>query len=93
MKEYLIAMGFGAALSFFLDPQAGRRRRNMARDRAMALGRRTFRRVDRIRRKIVSDFKGKRQWLTHSAMPEVMSHEDETIRSHAEHEGPTSLAA
>ena len=93
MKEYLIAMGFGAALSFFLDPNMGRRRRNMARDRAMAFGRRTFRGFNRVRRKVVSDFMGKRQWFTHSYMPEVMQHKDETIHTHVDSEGPTSIAA
>jgi hypothetical protein len=93
MREYLIAMGFGAALSFFLDPEMGRRRRAMARDRTMGFARRTFRGLNRVRRKIVSDIRGKRQWFTHSVVPEVMEHRDETIRTHAENEGPTSIAA
>ena len=93
MRDYLIAMGFGAALSFFLDPQLGRRRRHMARDRAMAFARRNYRRFERIRRKIISDTIGKQHWITRSVVPEVMSETDAKLRSRSESEGPTSLAA
>ncbi len=46
----LIAGSAGALLAFFLDPDRGRRRRNMTRDRALATARRSGRRVTRLGR-------------------------------------------
>ena len=36
MRKLLTLVGLGAALKYFLDPQQGARRRNMARDRVLA---------------------------------------------------------
>jgi hypothetical protein len=41
------ALAAGAALEFFLDPRSGKRRRRVARDRAIAAFRRRARRVER----------------------------------------------
>src|SRR6476646_5580777 len=46
----LIAGGVGAGLTYFLDPDRGRRRRVMARDRATALLRRVLKRSERLGR-------------------------------------------
>jgi len=43
----LAAGGAGAALAYFLDPDRGRRRRHVVRDRALAAGRRGARRASR----------------------------------------------
>jgi osmotically-inducible protein OsmY len=43
----------GAGLAFFLDPQSGRRRRHLVRDRTLGMARRTFRRATRTGRRTV----------------------------------------
>ena len=40
MLKYLLAAALGAALAYFLDPDRGARRRNIARDRVLAAARR-----------------------------------------------------
>lgn len=57
----LAAGGAGAALTYFLDPAQGRRRRHVARDRALAAGRRALRRAERRRRYAASLARGRAQ--------------------------------
>jgi BON domain-containing protein len=57
--------GAGAAISFFLDPTSGRRRRHEIRDRTRARGRRATQRTRRLIRHTTSDFRGYRQRALH----------------------------
>jgi osmotically-inducible protein OsmY len=47
MRKLLTLVGLGAALTYFFDPQQGARRRNEARDRALAFFRQRRREVER----------------------------------------------
>lgn len=62
-----IALGMlsGAALAYMLDPDTGRRRRAMARDRSMAVMRRGWRRLGRFMRYLGSEMYGIRQKAVH----------------------------
>ena len=55
----------GAAAMYFLDPQQGRRRRAMARDRTAALFRRGARRGSRAARAVSAEAYGVTQKVTH----------------------------
>jgi hypothetical protein len=50
MRKLLGLVGIGAALTYFLDPDQGRRRRAMARDRVAAFFRRRARQGERLGR-------------------------------------------
>jgi osmotically-inducible protein OsmY len=86
MKRDLLSAGLGAALAFFLDPELGRRRRAMTRDRAVAIARRGGRRLDRLRRKMRSDIAGKQARIAHSLTPVPLPVNDETLRDRVESE-------
>jgi osmotically-inducible protein OsmY len=47
MKIYVLVRAVSAALTYFFDPQNGKRRRHVARDRAVSFARRTSRRAVR----------------------------------------------
>ncbi len=86
MRSYLIAGGIGATLQFFLDPDLGRRRRIMARDRSAAVMRRGIRKLGRFGRRIASDISGRRDQLMHSLEPDALPPNDETLKSKVETE-------
>jgi osmotically-inducible protein OsmY len=65
MRRILGLLGAGAALTYFFDPQQGRRRRAMARDRTAGFFRRTFRRGERLGRAASSEVYGVTQKATH----------------------------
>ena len=48
----------GAALAYYMDPRSGRRRRHLARDKAVSLARQGGRRGRRLVRHATSDFSG-----------------------------------
>jgi osmotically-inducible protein OsmY len=58
-------IGLGAALTYFFDPEQGRRRRAMARDRVAALLRRTARRGERLGRAASAEAYGVAQKVKH----------------------------
>jgi osmotically-inducible protein OsmY len=58
-------IGLGAALTYFFDPDQGRRRRAMARDRLAAMFRRTLRRGERLGRTASSGAYGVAQKARH----------------------------
>jgi osmotically-inducible protein OsmY len=61
MRNILLAGGMGYLLAFFFDPQSGKRRRNVTRDRTLAF----FRRSGRRSRAIPQAVYGAKQKVTH----------------------------
>lgn len=60
-----VGAGIGALVAFFLDPQAGRRRRAMTRDRTLGTVRRARRTSTRAGRMVAADAYGLKQKATH----------------------------
>jgi osmotically-inducible protein OsmY len=58
MPFFLAAAVGGAAFAYFLDPQNGRRRRHVARDRALSLARHGVRRGRKLVHHVSSDARG-----------------------------------
>jgi osmotically-inducible protein OsmY len=65
MRKRLGLIGLGAALTYFFDPQQGRRRRAMARDRVTAFLRRRMREGERLGRSTASGAGGLAQKAKH----------------------------
>src|SRR5262249_24022265 len=63
--QVLLSVAAGAGLMYFLDPESGKRRRTMWRDRSGAIVRRTTRRVERIGQVTASEAYGLKQKVTH----------------------------
>lgn len=61
----LLAGTAGATLTYLLDPDAGRRRRHVARDRFLAMCRRGARALERRRRRTAANVYGATQRLRH----------------------------
>jgi hypothetical protein len=66
MPFYLAAALGGAALAYFMDPQNGRRRRHVTRDRALALTRLGVRRGRKLVHHVSSDARGYVERARHS---------------------------
>ena len=64
MKIFRLA-AIGAALAYFFDPQNGRRRRNMTRDRVLAFFRQGARKTERAGRAVAGEAQGLKQKTTH----------------------------
>jgi BON domain len=86
MLSLLIAALFGGALVYFLDPDKGARRRNVARDRVLATLRRTGTRAERAGRKVGADVYGWRQKATHAFDQAEIPANDETLARKVETE-------
>ena len=82
MKKFTL----GALLAYFLDPQSGRRRRNMTRDRGLAFFRRALRRSERAGRGVAADAYGVTQKLTHLKEEEKPQPDDVTLTRKVETE-------
>lgn len=67
MRVWLFGAGVGAATTYFADPQSGRRRRSMARDRGLAFVRRTSGRAEQVGRGVAADAQGVTEKLQHTA--------------------------
>jgi osmotically-inducible protein OsmY len=65
MRKLLGLIGLGAALSYFFDPQNGRRRRAVASDRFAAFFRHRARRAEQVGRAVSSQAEGVVQKATH----------------------------
>jgi len=61
----------GAGLAYFLDPDQGKRRRIIARDRSIATMRRFGRQLGRRGRKLTSDIQGQWQRVSHARYGDV----------------------
>ena len=86
MINLLLAGATGAALAYFLDPNQGRRRRNVTRDRVTALVRRGSRQLTRTGRYAAGQAYGVSQQLTHRTAQEPMAPNDETLVRRVESE-------
>jgi hypothetical protein len=64
-RHFALGVTTGAGIAYFLDPDRGKRRRIIARDRFMAIMRRLGRRLGRRGRKLTSDVEGRWQHLSH----------------------------
>jgi hypothetical protein len=67
MRVWLFGASVGAATTYFADPQSGRRRRSLARDRGLAFVRRTSRRAEQAGRGVAADAYGVTEKLQHPA--------------------------
>src|SRR5437764_15454691 len=89
MYTYFLAAGLGAALGagleYFLDPDRGRRRRNMARDRAAAATRRANSMAQRQGRYAASTVRGLTDKIAYSRSGEVAP-DDATLAHRVESE-------
>ena len=76
----------GAALTYFLDPNNGRRRRAMARDRILAFFRRTGQRGEQLARGAAAEAYGVTQKVTHMKEEPKPSPDDVTLTRKVETE-------
>jgi osmotically-inducible protein OsmY len=76
----------GALLMYFFDPQNGRRRRAMARDRSAGLFRHGWRKSERLGRGVAADAYGVKQKLTHLKEEEKPQPDDVTLARKVETE-------
>jgi osmotically-inducible protein OsmY len=65
MLKFLLAVGLGAALAYFLDPDRGKRRRNITRDRLMATMRKAEGELENQARYAASTAQGWQQKAAH----------------------------
>jgi osmotically-inducible protein OsmY len=65
MRFFALAAAVGAAIAYFFDPESGRRRRALARDRTAGFARRTFRRLNRVQRHAQAEAYGLSQKAQH----------------------------
>lgn len=75
----IAAVAAGIGLAYFLDPQSGRRRRRVLRDRTLGLIRRTLRRVGHAGRGAVADVEGAVRKAAHLREQRKPDLTDETI--------------
>ena len=86
MKLFALAGVLGAAVAYFFDPDSGRRRRNMTRDRTLALFRRLGRRSARMGRGVAAEAYGVSQKVTHLREEEKPQPDDVTLARKVETE-------
>ena len=84
MLNLLLAGATGAALAYFLDPNQGRRRRNVTRDRVAAMVRRGSRQLTRTSRYAAGQAYGVTQQVTHRTAEETLAPNDETLAQRVE---------
>ena len=85
MKKLGLGAAIGAAMMWFLDPSAGRRRRALIRDRTLALFRRGARKAERAGGAVAAEAYGVAQKATH-LREEPKEYNDETLKSKVESE-------
>lgn len=75
----LIAVALGVAAMYFLDPDRGKRRRAMLRDRAASTAKRVGAVTERAERRIVSDAYGVGQKIAHPGLAQDEPPNDATL--------------
>jgi osmotically-inducible protein OsmY len=86
MKRILSIAAAAAALTYFFDPENGKRRRKIALDRAAGFFRRKVRLLDRGRRRAVSTGYGAVQKAKHRSETEKPQPNDATLKAKVESE-------
>jgi osmotically-inducible protein OsmY len=86
MWRVWLAGAAGAALVYFFDPDRGRRRRNMARDRIVAAFRGQYNRAERLRRAASAEAYGLKQKVTHPRAEDEAPPNDATLTQRVESE-------
>ena len=86
LRALLIGGVAGAALAYVLDPDRGRRRRAVARDRLSATVRRGGRRAGRLGRRLGAEAYGVKQKVTHLAPEDTSTPDDITLTRRVESE-------
>jgi osmotically-inducible protein OsmY len=86
VRALVIGGAVGAALVYMLDPDRGRRRRAMARDRLTATVRRSGRRAGHLRRRVGAGAYGVRQKVTHLTPQDESTPDDVTLTRRVESE-------
>src|SRR5438552_261287 len=86
MLRYILTAALGGALVYFLDPDKGKRRRHMARDRAAATARHTSRLVGTRVRYATSTAHGLAEKAAHSRDEEVLPLDEATLAHKVESE-------
>lgn len=84
--NWLLAALAGAAAMYFLDPDRGKRRRALARDRTAATLRRAEETSERLQRRVVADSYGWSQKLTHPGVTQEPPPNDATLKAKVESE-------
>jgi osmotically-inducible protein OsmY len=79
MLGYLIAGAAGLAAMYFLDPDRGKRRRAVLRDRAAGAARKVGAVTERTQRRVASDVYGVGQKVSHPAMTQDEPANDPTL--------------
>ena len=86
MKVLALAAAAGAAIAYFFDPQTGRRRRALARDRSAAFVRQGWRRFGRVKRHAEAEAYGLSQKAQHLSEEPKPSPDDATLARKVETE-------
>jgi osmotically-inducible protein OsmY len=86
MRLFALFAALGAALAYFFDPQNGRRRRALARDRGAAFVRRGVRRVGRAERHAEAELYGLSQKAQHLREEPKEKPDDATLTQKVETE-------
>jgi osmotically-inducible protein OsmY len=86
MRRFLSGSILGGLVAFLFDPQDGRRRRAVARDRAAGLVRQSWRRSTRAARGVSSSAYGMKQKVAHRGEEEKPQPNDATLARKVESE-------
>jgi osmotically-inducible protein OsmY len=86
MRKLIGLIGLGAALTYFFDPQQGRRRRAMAQDRLAAFFRQRARRAEQLGRGVSAQAEGYAQKAKHLQEEAKPQPDDATLARKVESE-------